>query len=182
MGAHGESVPVSVRGVHFEFYEARGAEGRKWLCAVVELLGGAGEGRFTSNVVVNYSMATEVTTAGVMGKLNYYRARAKIPAVEQDARVYVRFFLPPEIVKRDGLGRVPAASLVELEAGGRALEFRAANATGLIDSAERLAAYKEQLFVEAPANDGLLLPLNQTPFYTTENNELLESSPTYLPY
>lgn len=184
LAAHGEVSTVIVRGIYFEYYEARELDGRKWQCSVIELVGGAGitDARFASNVVVHYSMATEITTGRSAGELSYYRAKARIPAIERDEKVYIRFFLPPEIVRRDGVARAPVASLVELAVGGSILEFQPTNATGLIDSTERLSVYKAKLVDKAPINDGLLLPLDQTPFYRAGNNEFVGNSPTYLPY
>lgn len=179
--------PIIVRGTHFEYFQPTALGAPKWLCATVELQGGpmlngnASTDRFNSNIIVAFSMATESPAYRSQPVLKYYRSKVRLPALEIDERVYVRFFLPPEIVRRDELARVPAASLVELSLEGTSLPFQPENATGLINSLDRLQSFKATVETEAPKNDGLLLPLHLTPFYNTDNLDLLVNAPTYLP-
>ncbi len=91
-------------------------------------------------------------------------------------RTNVRFYLPPEIVKRDQLHGDPRYWGVEITAAGKALPpGRAAYATSLA-SAEQRKAFQTRATAAAAANDGILQPQYLTPFA----HEYPRATPTFV--
>ncbi len=101
--------------------------------------------------------------AGSERHTEYYRAEAECVALES-GRVDVRFFLPPEIVKRDQLHGDPKVWTVEVTAGGRVQMPGHANASSALANADARKSFQSRAGSAAPANDGLLLPQYLTPF------------------
>jgi hypothetical protein len=96
-------------------------------------------------------------------RTDYYRAEAECVALET-GRASVRFYLPPELVKRDQLRGTPRLWSVDFSVSGRPVpSTKASQAAALVDSAAR-RAFQGAAAVAAPANAGLLLPQYLTPF------------------
>ena len=96
-------------------------------------------------------------------RIDYYRAEAECVALEA-GRVDVRFYLPPELVKRDQLFGEPKYWGVELIVGGKALvPGKGAYSTPLSTPSGR-KNFQSTATAAATANDGLLLPQYLTPF------------------
>jgi hypothetical protein len=101
--------------------------------------------------------------AGGERRIEHYRAEAECVALEP-GRADVRFYLPPEIVKRDQLHGDPKYWGIELIAGGRPqLPGRAAYAASL-PTTEQRKNFQAHAATAAAPNDGLLLPQYLTPF------------------
>lgn len=101
--------------------------------------------------------------AGRPRRVEYYRSQAECIALEP-GRSDVRFYLPPEIVKRDQLHGDPKFWLVELAIAGEPVP-PAHNATSQSLGATLLRAdFLKRLEAAAPANDGILVPQYLTPF------------------
>jgi hypothetical protein len=101
--------------------------------------------------------------AGGERRLEHYRADAECVALEP-GRANVRFYLPPELVKRDQLHGDPKYWGIELAVAGRALPAaRAAYSTALA-SAEQRKNFQARAGVAAAVNDGILQPQYLTPF------------------
>ena len=114
-------------------------------------------------------------TAGSERRIEHYRAEAECPALEP-GRANIRFYLPPEIVKRDQLHGDPKYWGVELSAGGKAIApARAAYATTLV-SAEQRKNFQTRATTAAAANDGILQPQFLTPFV----NEYPRATPSFV--
>lgn len=122
-------------------------------------------GRMVSRVRVAFSLGWELAApAGGVRRVEYYRAEAECVALEA-GRADVRFYLPPELVKRDQLHGSPKFWAVDLAAGGRALPAaRTASAASLAADAAARRAFQTAVAAGAPANDGLLQPQYLTPF------------------
>jgi hypothetical protein len=122
-------------------------------------------GRMVNRVRVTLSLGWELPApANGARRVEYYRAEAECVALEA-GRADVRFYLPPELVKRDMLHGTPKFWRVDLAASGRAVPTtRTASAASLVadDSARR--AFQTAVAAGAPANDGLLQPQYLTPF------------------
>ena len=113
--------------------------------------------------------------AGGERRIEHYRAEAECVALEA-GRADVRFYLPPELVKRDQLTGDPKYWGVELAVAGRALPAgRSAYATALA-SAEQRKNFQSRGGAAAAANDGLLQPQYLTPFV----NEYPRATPTFV--
>jgi hypothetical protein len=96
-------------------------------------------------------------------RLEHYRAEAECVALEA-GRSDVRFYLPPEIVKRDQLHGDPRFWGVELSAGGRPIPAGKAAYSATLGSVEQRRNFQGRAAAAAAPNDGVLLPQYLTPF------------------
>ncbi len=113
--------------------------------------------------------------AGGERRIEHYRAEAECVALES-GRADVRFYLAPEIVKRDQLAADPKYWGVELAVGGRALAAGRNAYSGSLTSAEQRKNFQTRGGAAAAANDGLLQPQFLTPFA----NEHPRATPTFV--
>jgi hypothetical protein len=120
--------------------------------------------RAISRVGVALTLGWELpATPNGARRTDYYRAEAECVALET-GRASVRFYLPPELVKRDQLRGTPRLWSVDFSVSGRPVpSTKASQAAALVDSAAR-RAFQGAAAVAAPANAGLLLPQYLTPF------------------
>ena len=108
-------------------------------------------------------------------RLEHYRADAECVALEP-GRANVRFYLPPELVKRDQLHGDPKYWGIEIAVAGRALPpTRAAYASALATPEQR-KNFQSRAGVAAAANDGILQPQFLTPFV----NEYARTTPSFV--
>jgi hypothetical protein len=121
-------------------------------------------GRMVSRVRVQLWVGVEtLALTGSTARTEYYRAEVECLALPA-GRSEVRFYFPPEWVKRDQLPGAPRHWAVELAVAGRAVApVRAASATALGEAAAR-RAFLVAALAGAPANDGWLQPQYFTPF------------------
>jgi hypothetical protein len=96
----------------------------------------------------------------------YYRASAEAVAVEATgSRTIFRFYLPPEIVKRDQITGDLKFYLVEVFVNGKALPLgKNCVPVSTLSSATVVESFRGKVSAEAGANDGILLPQYLTPF------------------
>jgi hypothetical protein len=154
------STKVEVRAVQFSLVNAPGTTGR-WLETDVELdasvLGGSGQ--FIDRVLV----ALEIGTRALGGSYRFYRAQLEAVALEAGSS-HFRFYLPPELVRRDGLGGEPEFWAVRIIAAGAAGSDSPRNASATLRESARRQAFEARITADAPANDGVLLPQHLTPW------------------
>lgn len=160
--AAAEAVEVEVSAVKFDELRA----GRDtWVEAAVDLAvrpgGRAVSGRFVDRVRVTLNLGAEATNEKGEKSTVFFRASSEAITIE-GGRAFFRFYLPPELVKRDKLR--PEFYVVELEVGGRQLPPARANASSNITSAEMLKNFLAKVSSEGGANDGMLMPQHLTPF------------------
>ncbi|MCH8474255.1 MAG: hypothetical protein LAT55_03400 [Opitutales bacterium] len=112
----------------------------------------------------------------------FYSSEVEIVSLERNARNnQVLFYLPPEIVKRDGIraGQEPFRFLIELRADGREIPFSRESqrrmSSQLMD-AEAVSNFMSQVRSQASANEGILMPIYQTPHW---HSRRAENSPPY---
>ena len=114
---------VEVSAVRFA-PNARSASGGNWFETDVQLdvkPGPSAVGRMVSRVKVTLTLQFELPAApGAERRSELYRADAECVALEP-GRADVRFYLPPELVKRDQLHAEPKWWGVELIVGNRAV-------------------------------------------------------------
>jgi hypothetical protein len=95
--------------------------------------------------------------------VEYYRSEAECVALES-GRSDVRFYLPPELVKRDQLHGDPKFWVVAVTAGGRPQALGRVAASPALVNAEARRTFEGRAASAANANEGLLLPQFLTPF------------------
>lgn len=167
---------VEVSSVKFNYERAGG--GDSWLETTIELDvrpgGRQAAGEFLDRVRVALNLGCEATNPKGEKRNTFYRASVEILSVE-GGKASVRFFLPPEIVKRDRLRGEPAHYLVELDVGGERLPPTQAKTSKSIGNATALKSFQDKVSAEAAANDGILMPQYFTPFA----NDPRRPSPTF---
>jgi hypothetical protein len=158
---------VEVASVRFAPARPASNSAATWLESTVVLnvvLPAESPGRMVSRVRVQLWVGVESSPlSGSPARTEYYRAEAECLALPA-GRSEVRFYFPPEWVKRDQLQGAPRQWAVELAVAGRAMPpARAASATALGDAAAR-RAFLSAALAGAPVNEGWLQPQYLTPF------------------
>ena len=121
-------------------------------------------GRMVSRVRVTLTLGFELPAPpGGERRLEFYRAEAECVALET-GRADVRFYLPPELVKRDQLHGDPKYWGVELTAAGRAIPAGRGSYPASLPTAEARKSFQTRAATGAAANEGLLQPQFFTPF------------------
>ena len=146
----------------------RAASGANWYEAAVALdvkPGPAAFGRMVSRVRVTLTLQFELPAAAgaTERRSEFYRATAECVALEP-GRADVRFYLPPELVKRDQLHGEPRWWGVELAVGGKPVPAGRAAYSASLPGAEARKNFLTRATAAAPPNDGLLVPQFLTPF------------------
>jgi len=132
--------------------------------------------QMVSRVRVSLLLGFELPAlAGGERRLEHYRAEAECVALEP-GRANVRFYLPPELVKRDQLHGDPKYWGIELAAGGRAVAAARGAYAAAFTSAEQRKNFQTRATAAAAANDGILQPQFLTPFI----NEYPRATPSFV--
>lgn len=133
-------------------------------------------GQMVSRVRVSLLVAFELPAAAKGDRrLEHYRAEAECVALEA-GRADVRFYLPPELVKRDQLHGDPKYWGVEIAVAAKALTAGRAAYSTTLGSAEQRKNFQTRGSQAAAANDGVLQPQFLTPFA----NEYPRATPTFV--
>jgi hypothetical protein len=160
---------VEVAAVRFTNLRAGNGAPGNWLEADVQLTvrpPASAPGQMVSRVRVALLVGFELPALAAAGgerRLEHYRAEAECVALEA-GRADVRFYLPPELVKRDQLHGDPKYWGVELSAGGKALAPAKSAYAPTLASAEQRKNFQTRAAPAAAANEGVLLPQYLTPF------------------
>jgi len=121
-------------------------------------------GQMVPRVRVELLLGCEVPTpAGGERRTEYYKAVAECVALEA-GRADVRFYLPPEIVKRDQVHSDPKFWSVDVTAGGRPQNPSHAGSSPALASGEARRTFQSRAVSAAVSNDGVLVPQYLTPF------------------
>jgi hypothetical protein len=121
-------------------------------------------GRMVARVRVTLTLGFELPAPpGGERRMEFYRAEAECVALET-GRSDVRFYLPPELVKRDQLHGDPKYWGVELAAAGRAIPAGRGSYASSLPVAEARKSFQTRAAAGAGINEGLLLPQFLTPF------------------
>lgn len=143
--------------------------GDSWLEILIEMNIKPGgkqlSGQFLDRVRVTLSLGVEVVGTSEAPGLAYYQSSAEIITVES-GKTAVRFYLPPEVLKRDKVRGEPKFYLVEVDAGGTAQTPSTANVSKSINSPSLLSGFKNRLNTERARTEGVLMPQYLTPFAT----------------
>jgi hypothetical protein len=155
---------VEVTGVKFN--SARFG-GDVWLESEIDLMakpgGRAGPG-FVDRVRVTLSLGLEASDEKGAKRLVFYRANAEMIALEGGTKSTVRFFLPPEVVRRDRLRNDVKYYAVEIEAGGQPQTPTKPSVSSDFTSAEMVRNFLSKVTSESGQNEGILVPQHLSPF------------------
>jgi hypothetical protein len=170
---------VEVATVNFTNLRAPTGSAGTWLETEITLLVKAvpeNPRQMVSRVRVSLLLGFELpATAGGERRLEHYRAEVECVALDP-GRAYVRFYLPPELVKRDQLRGHPKFWGVEIAVAGRALPTARAAHSASLATAEQRRNFLSQAGAAAVANDGILLPQYLSPFV----NQHPRSTPSFV--
>lgn len=172
--ASASAAQVQVLAVKSDY--VRAPDGQNWLEFAVELDvrpgGRAVSGEFVDRVGVSLGLMTEV--GGDKRKV-FYRSQSEFVSMEGGRHV-ARFYLPPEVVKRDRLRPQVDFYAVNLEVGGRPQPASESAASKNFSGPESVKKFNSHLASEGGPNDGVLMPQYLTPF----SGDSRRPSPTYL--
>ncbi len=161
--------PIEVSNVKFNTVRAGAGA---WYETEVELQprGGVGADNrmFLNRVKVTLNLGVFSVKAPAGSKIpdSYYRASAEAVAVETSGgKAVFRFYLPPEIVKRDQITGDQKFYLVELFVDGKPLPLTKNHfPIATFPKPEIVESFRGKVAAESGANDGILLPQYLTPF------------------
>ena len=161
--------PIEVATVRFNSVRA---EAGTWFVTEVELQPRGGEGVKNRNFINRVKVALNLGVVSVKAPVGstipdtYYRASAEAVAVEATgSRSVFRFYLPPEIVKRDQITGDLRYYLVEVFVDGKAMPLGKNNyPLSSFSRPEILESFRNKVSGGVGANDGILLPQYLTPF------------------
>jgi len=121
-------------------------------------------------VTLNLGIFSVKAPQGVSIPDTYYRASAEAVAIESTGRTSFRFYLPPEIVKRDQVNGQQNFYLVELSVDGQPVALSKNDFPSTFKTPAIVESFRGKVAAEAAANDGILLPQYLTPFGVGGNN------------
>lgn len=149
-----------------KFGGARSA-GDNWLEAEVEVNvrpgGRAVSGQFVDRVRLTLSLGVEAADDKGAKRMVFHRSSAEAITLE-GGKAFFRFYLPPEVVKRDKLRPDVKYYAVEIEAGGQLQPPVKASASSDFVSAESIKNFLSKVTAESGTNDGVMVPQYLTPF------------------
>ena len=153
--------------------------GDNWLEADVELEVKPGgkpvSGEFVNRVRVVLTVGCDATDAKGAKRLDFYRSTAELISVE-GGKTNVRFYLPPEVVKRDKLKTPVDYYVVEVDAGGEPQAPAKESASSKFTSIDSRKNFLSKATSESGVNEGILMPQYLTPF----SFDAQRRSPTFL--
>jgi hypothetical protein len=170
---------VEVTTVKFTNLRAPTGSNGNWLEADITLIAKPAPGspaQMVSRVRVSLVVGFELPgTAGGARRLEHYRSDAECVALEP-GRADVRFYLPPELVKRDQLHGDPKYWGVEITVGGKPVTASRAAYSTTFTTAEQRKNFQTRAGTAAAPNEGILLPQYLTPFI----NEYPRATPSFV--
>lgn len=135
--------------------------------------------RYVDKVRIVLNLSFEVTGATGETILRFYRSEVEMPTLERGSHT-VRFYLPPEVVRRDRLRTRPQAFLAEVFVDGRQQDTSRQSMDPLLYTETVRQSFRLRISRDAPDNDGILLPIYLTPFanqYTRDTPSFIRRSP-----
>lgn len=157
---------VEVSGVRFKLARPSVGAQAEWLEADVELEARptpAHPARMLSRVRIILVLRFEVGSAEGVVRTECFRASAEAVALSS-GRSHVRFYLPPEILRRDAARGEPRYWRAEAVVDGHVQPAGRARFSSSLSTSEARRNFVEVSDGEAAVNDGILLPQYLTPF------------------
>lgn len=117
--------------------------------------------RFVDRVRVRLNLGFRVTPGGE--RFAFYQAESTAVTVEQ-GKAHFRFYLPPEVVKRDRLSGPADFWAVQLTVGGEAMPVSRRQVSPSLPNPTVLENFLARVANEAATNAGVLVPQFLSPF------------------
>ena len=133
----------------------------RWFEADVEIEVRSPGGRTTFADRVKITLGLGIKSLD--GTYRFYQSEAEAISLEVGP-AHFRFYLPPEIVRRDGLRPDVEFWRAEISAAGEAQPSSPRSHSPSLREAEHRENFQSKLAAEAPVRDGELLPQHLTPF------------------
>ncbi|MCX6936443.1 MAG: hypothetical protein NTU80_00880 [Verrucomicrobia bacterium] len=121
-------------------------------------------GEFVDRVKVTLSIGCEASDSKGQKRLVFYRGNMELISLEGGKPGMVRFYLPPEVVKRDNLRADVKYYVIEVEAKGELQKPVKASAATEFTTPDSLKNFLNKVSSESGANEGILMPQYLTPF------------------
>lgn len=175
-----QNTPVIVKDIEFDFVDS-GVKDDEHLRIAVELTGGtnsdanAVNSRFVDDIEVKVVLAFEVGPK----KYECFESKAEIVTLETGEDVIVRFYMAPEIIERQQLPREPFAYLAEISVAGEQLPMSKDAVSNLLANPERLSSFNTHVRSGSSKNEGLLVPIYDSLFWTGINPREFQDMPAY---
>lgn len=157
-------VLAEVTNVRFDSNLRGSSPGENWYEIAIEVdakpESPKGTNRHVDRVRVTLSLGIEIADEE-KGGFAFYRASAEAVALAQGKSIF-RFYLPPEVAKRDNIRGDAKFYAIDVEAAGRpqAPSRKSVSFT----NAESLQTFLSKVATEAGTNNGILQPQYLTPF------------------
>jgi len=120
-------------------------------------------GRVTGRVRATAMLGYKHPAPGNTRQWQSFRANAELVGLVS-GRTYVRFYLPPEIVRRDAIAGAPAYWDVTVTGESLGQETIIGRRSPGLEDAEVYRGFQDRIASEGTANDGVLQPQYLTPF------------------
>jgi len=142
--------------------------GEIWFEAEVEVNvkpgGKAVSGQFVDRVRATLSLALEAVDDKGAKRMTFYRSSTEAISLEGGAKSVFRFYLPPEVVRRDKIRPDVKYYVVELEVGGQPQPPVRGSASSDFTSPDSTRNFLAKASSESGQNEGVLLPQHLSPF------------------
>lgn len=122
-------------------------------------------GRATERVLVVAMLAYDRPGPDNVRRWEFFRASAELVALTA-GRAHVRFYLPPEIVRRDSLAGAPQYWEVTVTGESLTGDAPITRTSAALSTAAVRQGFHDKMAGEGPANDGVMQPQYLTPFAT----------------
>lgn len=157
-------VPVIVNNVRFNSVSGTG-----WYEMDIQLQtapGQQGSQQLTGRLKVGVDLGIEARLAGGSKMIDFYHSSAQFVGLPMGGGTYdVRFYLPPEIVARDGIQGPAKYYCVELSVDGKTLPMTKNNVSfSTLNTPQILESFRAKVSSDGEANNGIFLPQYLTPF------------------
>jgi hypothetical protein len=119
-------------------------------------------GEFVDRVKVTLSIGCEAFDSKGQKSLVFYRSNIELISLEGGKPGMVRFYLPPEVVKRDNLRADVKYYVIEVEAKGELQKPVKASAATEFTTPDSLKNFLNKVSSESGANEGILMPVSYT--------------------
>jgi hypothetical protein len=165
-----EPVLVEVSNIRFDSNVRGLGPGESWYEVAIEVdakpADPRGSDRHVDRVRVTLNLGIENTVDKSKNGFDFYRASAEAVALEQ-GKAFFRFYLPHEVVKRDGIRGDAKYYSIDIEAEGKQQPPSRKSFSNAFTTPASLQAFQSRASSEGGVNDGILQPQYLTPFAFT---------------